>query len=67
MPREVGSVISSALGAGEGIEMAWVDRWFEGWFLTASALTGLGIWVGRKVGGGGDWDDEDDVEMGKRS
>lgn len=66
MPREVGSVISSALGAGEGIEMGWVDSWFEGWFLTASALTAVGIFLGRKLGGGSDWDDDEDVEMGKR-
>lgn len=66
MPREVGSVISSALGAGEAIEMGWVDRWFEGWFLTASALTAAGIFLGRKLGGGSDWDDDEDMEMGKR-
>ncbi len=66
MPREVGSVISSALGAGEAVEMGWVDRWFEGWFLTASALTAAGIFVGRKVGGGSDWEEEDDIELGKR-
>ena len=67
MPREVGSVISSALGAGEAIEMGWVDRWFEGWFLTASALTAAGIFLGRKLGGGSDWDDDDEsMEMGKR-
>ncbi len=66
MPREVGSVISSALGAGEAVEMGWVDPWFEGWFLTASALTAAGIFVGRKLGGGSDWEEEEDMEMGKR-
>ncbi|MCJ1363069.1 hypothetical protein MMC16_002175 [Acarospora aff. strigata] len=65
MPREVGSVISSALGAGEAVEMGWVDRWFEGWFLTAAALTALGIFLGRKLGGGSEWDDDEDIERGK--
>lgn len=77
MPKDVGSVISDALGTGV-LEPAWVDRWFEGWFLGAVMLTAGGIWIGRKVGGQGGtgmgWagEDEDegwdgDVEMGKRS
>ena len=66
MPQEVGSVISSALGAGDTVEMGWVDSWFEGWFLTASALTAAGIFLGRKLGGGSDWDDDEDMELGKR-
>ena len=66
LPSEVGSVISDALGA--PLDSAFVDRWFEGWFLTASGLTALGIVLGRKLGGSGDWDDfGEDVEMGKRS
>lgn len=69
LPREVGSVISNALGA--PLDSAFVDRWFEGWFLTASGLTAVGIILGRKLGAGdgGDWDDDfDDVEIGdKRS
>ncbi|KAI9729686.1 MAG: hypothetical protein M1834_006635 [Cirrosporium novae-zelandiae] len=72
MPKEVGSVINEALGTGY-IEAAWVDRWFEGWFLGATVVTAMGIWIGRKVGSigcefGADeegWDG--DVEMGKRS
>ena len=72
MPKEVGGVISNALGLGSGevLEGEWVGRWFEGWFLCAVAVTGLGIWVSRKIGGIGDWEDdtwEGDVEMGKRS
>ena len=74
MPREVGSVINSALGAGR-LEVVWVQRWFDVWFLGAVVVTGVGIWVGRVVGGGtGDWGGEgwdDDgyggVELGKRS
>ncbi len=66
LPQEVGSVISEALGA--PLDPRFVDRWFEGWFLAASALTAIGIFIGRKVGGAGDWDDDDgDIEMGKRS
>jgi hypothetical protein len=67
-PKEVGSVINDALGTGV-LEAKWVDRWFEGWFLIAVGLTAVGIWVGRKLGGG-EWDDDvwdGDIEMGKRS
>lgn len=66
-PKEVGSVINDALGTGV-LEAKWVDRWFEGWFLIAVGLTAVGIWVGRKLGGG-EWDDDvwdGDIEMGKR-
>ncbi|KAI9885808.1 MAG: hypothetical protein M1823_002387 [Watsoniomyces obsoletus] len=70
LPKEVGSVISDALGA--PLDSAFVDRWFESWFLTASGLTAVGILLVRKVSGGGsddmDDDDEYDVELGdKRS
>ena len=65
LPEEVGSVISDALGA--PIDSAFVDRWFEGWFLAASGMTALGILLGRKLSGPGDWDDErEDVEMGAK-
>ncbi|KAI9798935.1 MAG: hypothetical protein M1825_004948 [Sarcosagium campestre] len=66
LPREVGSVISEALGA--PLDSAFVDRWFEGWFLTASGLTAVGIVLGRKLGGAGEWDDDDDddLEMGSK-
>lgn len=63
LPREVGSVISDALGA--PLDSAFVDRWFESWFLTASGVTAVGLLVARKVGSSGDWDDDEyDVEMG---
>jgi hypothetical protein len=68
LPKEVGSVISEALGA--PLELGFVDRWFEGWFLSAAAITCMGIFVGKKFSGGGEWDDEfedGDVEMAKRS
>ncbi|KAI9750595.1 MAG: hypothetical protein M1815_001712 [Lichina confinis] len=74
VPKEVGSVISDALGA--PLDSVFVDRWFESWFLTASGLTAGGILVARKVRGAGgapgvvgaaaaaDWDDIDDDEDG---
>ncbi|TKA22102.1 hypothetical protein B0A50_08480 [Salinomyces thailandicus] len=67
LPAEVGGVISEALGA--PLEAKFVERWFEGWFLVAVVLTALGILVGRKVGGVGaeEWEDEDGGwEGGKR-
>ncbi|KZF22734.1 hypothetical protein L228DRAFT_134719 [Xylona heveae TC161] len=69
LPREMGSVISEALGA--PLEPRFVDRWFDGWFLAASVSTAVGIFLGRKLGASGEWDDdyddEMDLEMGKRS
>ncbi|KAH7139230.1 Abscisic acid G-protein coupled receptor-domain-containing protein [Dendryphion nanum] len=69
LPIEMKSAISDALGA--PLEPAFTEKWFEGWFLMASALTALGLWVGKRVQGQG-WDDADDlgdgdVEMGKMS
>ncbi|KAL2124460.1 hypothetical protein VTJ04DRAFT_825 [Mycothermus thermophilus] len=67
LPREVGRSVTDAL---EGaLDPAFADRWFEGWFLVASAGTALGIWVGRKVGGSAgddDWDDFAAEEMGQK-
>ncbi|KAM7184655.1 Abscisic acid G-protein coupled receptor domain containing protein [Rhypophila sp. PSN 637] len=64
LPREVGRSVGDALES--ALEPGFVDRWFEGWFLTASVATGAGIWVGRKlVGpGGGEWDYWDDDGLG---
>ena len=69
LPSEMKSAITDALGA--PLEPAFTERWFEGWFLMATALTGLGLWVGKRFKGQG-WDDDDDlgdgdVEMGKMS
>ncbi|KAM7202277.1 Abscisic acid G-protein coupled receptor domain containing protein [Naviculisporaceae sp. PSN 640] len=63
LPREVGRSVGDALES--ALEPGFVDRWFEGWFLIASCVTGVGIWVGRKMlgpgtgggAGGGGWDD----------
>jgi len=52
-------------GLGGG-DMGWVDGWFEVWFLGGVGVTVVGIWVGGKLGGGDEWEDED-LEGGKRS
>lgn len=67
LPSEMRSAVSEALGS--PLEPGFVEVWFEGWFLAASLLTAVGIWVGRSFSRGDlDWDDADrDVEMQKRS
>jgi len=71
LPREMGSVIEIALKA--PLDTAFVERWFEAWFLGACAVTAAGIFVGRSVRSGMEWDDGGDygdggdVESGKRS
>ncbi|OAL00532.1 hypothetical protein IQ06DRAFT_305463 [Phaeosphaeriaceae sp. SRC1lsM3a] len=68
LPLEMKSKISDALGA--PLEPAFTEKWFEGWFLIASAATAAGLWIGRRLKGS-EWDDDGegdaDVEMGKRS
>ncbi|KAH5520845.1 hypothetical protein HBI52_076220 [Parastagonospora nodorum] len=69
LPPEMKSKIGDALGA--PLEPAFTERWFEGWFLVASAATAAGLWIGRRLKGS-EWDDDGegadgDVEMGKRS
>ena len=71
LPREMSSVIEGALGA--PLDSAFVEQWFEVWFLGACAITAAGILVGRKVLGKSNWEDEldpasePDVETGKQS
>lgn len=67
LPTEMKSVVSEALGS--PLEPGLVERWFDGWFLLASLGTFTGIWVGRKFGGAGDWDDwevDGDIELGQK-
>ncbi|KAI4118519.1 MAG: hypothetical protein LQ345_001453 [Seirophora villosa] len=68
--RVPGQVVGEGLRGMGGAEMGWVDGWFDGWFLGGVAVTVVGIWVGRKVGGGEWGEDEDygegDLEGGKR-
>ncbi|KAL8647204.1 MAG: hypothetical protein Q9210_005692 [Variospora velana] len=65
-----GKVVGEGLRGMGGAEMGWVDGWFDGWFLGGVAITVVGVWVGRKVGGGewGEYDDygNGDLEGGKR-
>jgi hypothetical protein len=66
LPREVGRTVGDALES--ALEPVFVDRWFEGWFLVASAGTAAGIWVGRKFssGYGEEWDEFPGEEMGQK-
>jgi hypothetical protein len=66
LPTEMKTVVSEALGS--PLEPGFVERWFDGWFLTASACTALGIWAGRKLSTGDwdDWDLEGDMELGQK-
>ncbi|AEO69117.1 uncharacterized protein THITE_2119146 [Thermothielavioides terrestris NRRL 8126] len=69
LPRDVGRSVGDALES--ALEPVFVDRWFEGWFLLASVGTAAGIWVGRKVAGGGgglgdEWDEFAGEEMGQK-
>ncbi|KAI9651871.1 MAG: hypothetical protein M1831_007536 [Alyxoria varia] len=68
LPREMGGVIEGALG-GRALEPRFVEGWFEGWFLGACGVTAAGIWVGRKVVGGGEWgfgDGDDGMDAEER-
>ena len=68
-----GNVVGEGLKslAGGDDNMSWVDGWFERWFLGGVVITVVGIWLGRKIGGGDEWNDEYDdgggLETGKRS
>ena len=67
MPKEVGSVINGALGSGM-LDPAWLQKWFDGFFMTSVLVTVIGVVLSRKVGGSvldDSWDG--DIEMGKRS
>lgn len=69
MPEKVGSVINGALGAGL-LDPAWIQRWFDGFFMLAVAFTTGGLFLGKKIGGGIIDDDpvwDRDAEMGKGS
>ncbi|KAG6004474.1 hypothetical protein E4U21_001046 [Claviceps maximensis] len=68
LPAKAGGAVTGVLQG--ALSPAFVDHWFETWFLLGSALTGLGIWMGRKLSSRFDheWDDFGMEEMGaKRS
>lgn len=58
LPSEARSAVGGVLRG--ALSPAFVDSWFEGWFLAGSAVTGVGIWLGRKMAEE-DWDEGDDV------
>lgn len=68
-----GAVLGEGLGALGGKDgVAWIDGWFERWFLGGVILTVAGIWMGRKIGGSDDWEEDEydhgvELEGGKRS
>lgn len=69
LPPEVSSVLTNSLGA--PLDPSWVDRWFDGVFLSSATVTLLVMVVGRKFSNS--WEDqdrglhlEDGLEMGKR-
>lgn len=67
-----GAVLGEGLGALGGKDgVAWIDSWFERWFLGGVVLTVVGVWVGRKIGGSDDWEEDEfeniGLEGGKRS
>ena len=73
LPAEVRTAVGRDVLHSSVLSPAFVDGWFEGWFLLGSAVTALGIWLGRTFGGGGggpggwvddDWDDYAMEEMG---
>lgn len=65
LPSEMGSAVSDALRS--ALDPRFVDGWFEGWFLVASAATVAGLWVSRKITGDGeDWDDYGVEEAGQK-
>lgn len=63
LPSEARSAVGGVLRG--ALTPAFVDGWFEGWFLLGSVVTAVGLWVGRKIGGGED-DEYGMEEMAKR-
>lgn len=63
-----GQVVGEGLRGLGGRDMTsdWVDVWFEWWFLGGVVVTGLGIWVGSKLGADGE-EEEWELEGGKMS
>ncbi|KAL7935176.1 Abscisic acid G-protein coupled receptor domain-containing protein [Trichoderma chlorosporum] len=66
LPSEARSAVGGVLRG--ALTPAFVDGWFEGWFLLGSVVTGVGIFVGGKIGalGEADWDDYGMEEMGAK-
>jgi hypothetical protein len=69
LPAKAGGAVTGVLQG--ALSPAFVDHWFEMWFLLGSILTAFVLWMGRKFSrgfGDDDWDDYGTEEMGaKRS
>lgn len=65
MPGQVVGEGLRGLG-GRDMTTGWMDGWFECWFLAGVVVTGLGIWIGSKLGADGD-EEEWELEGGKMS
>ena len=63
MPADV---VGERLRAMGSRDLLWVDGWFETCFLAGVLVTGLGVWAASKIRSIDEWDDEEDVELGKR-
>ncbi|KAJ3941506.1 uncharacterized protein N0V96_008217 [Colletotrichum fioriniae] len=63
LPREMGSAVGDALAG--ALEPRFVDWWFEGWFLASCGVTGLGVWISRRIGRE-EWDEFGAEEMGAK-
>jgi len=65
LPQEMahGGAMGNVLGG--LLEPAWVERWFNAWFLLAGGVTALGIWVGRKLEADVDEDGTDEISYTK--
>lgn len=64
LPVEASSAVGGVLRG--ALSPAFVDGWFEGWFLVGSALTLVGLWVAKRVSGEDEWDDYGSEEMGTK-
>lgn len=67
LPKEMGSAVSDALES--ALSPGFVDRWFEGWFLLASMMTAVGLYIGRSLSSGDMLDGYDEYgmeEMGRK-
>ncbi|KAI6779392.1 Golgi pH regulator-like protein [Emericellopsis cladophorae] len=52
LPGEVRDTVSGALVRGAPLmSPAFADGWFEGWFLIGAGVTGVGVWLTRRIGG----------------